>query len=294
MRRLPPLASLRAFEAAARHSSFKKAAEELGVTPTAISHQVRLLEETLRLRLFERRTRRVALTVEGGRLFPVLRDGFDSFAHTLAELTARRERRILTLSATTAFTAKWLVPRVADFRRRHPTLDLRLHASDDVVDLRSGAADAAIRYGAGPFPDLAGEPMIRERFAPVCNPRLGVRTPEDLASATLLHSEWRHAVPGNPTWRLWRERAGLKALDVEGGITFTDDSHTIQAAVAGQGVALLGLTLIADELAAGLLVQPFGPILPGHHYHFVHLEPARHRPEVAALREWLLGAVGEG
>ncbi|WP_437571711.1 transcriptional regulator GcvA [Sorangium sp. So ce542] len=290
MRRLPPLTALRAFEAAARHLSFKRAARELGVTPTAISHQVRLLEETIGVRLFERHARQVVATREAQRLYPVLRDGFDAFARAIDELTARRARRGITLSATTAFTAKWLVPRVAAFREACPGLDLRLHASDEPVDLAAGEADAAIRYGRGPYPGLAAEALIADRFAPVCSPGLAVRRPEDLRRAPLLHFEWRRVERDTPTWRLWLERAGLPGVRDDGGTTFSDEAHAIQAAIAGQGVALLSLVLVADDLESGALVQPFGPALDGYRYHFVHLPGAAAREEIAALRGWLAAA----
>ena len=295
-RRLPPLSALRAFEAAARLRSFKRAAQELSVTPTAISHQVRALEEHIGLRLFERQTRRVALTAAAERLFPVLRDGFDAFAAAVEALRAPPQRRALTLSATLSFTAKWLVPRMASFRQACPDLDLRLHASDDPVDLHAGLADAAIRYGRGPFPGLEAEPLIENRFAPVCSPRLSLRQPRDLHEHMLLHSEWRHPTADTPTWRLWRERAGLAelaGLDVDAGLRFTDESHAIQAAIAGHGVALLSLALVADDLASGALMQPFGPALDGYPHWFVRapgVEPAG----LAALRDWLRAQAAAG
>lgn len=288
-RRLPPLSALRAFEAAARLRSFKRAAEELSVTPTAVSHQIRALEDHVGVRLFERQTRRVALTAEAERLFPVLREGFDAFAAAVDALRATPQRRALTLSAPLSFTAKWLVPRMASFRQACPGLDLRLHASDDPVDLRAGVADAAIRYGRGPYPDLAAEPLIENRFAPVCSPRLALRQPRELPAQMLLHSEWRHPTADTPTWRLWRERAGLvelAGLDVEAGLRFTDESHAIQAAIAGHGVALLSLALVADDLASGALVQPFGPVLDGYPHWFVRA-PGPERAELSALRDWL-------
>src|SRR5688500_13858985 len=137
-RRLPPLHSLRAFEAAARHLSVKKAAAELAVTPTAVSHHVRVLESALGVKLFERRVRHIELTTHGAQLYPVLREGFDAFADAIAQLKSRKVRTVVTLSATVAFTARWLALRVPAFHRDNPTMDLRLHASDDVADLRSG------------------------------------------------------------------------------------------------------------------------------------------------------------
>ncbi|MCV3243737.1 transcriptional regulator GcvA [Mesorhizobium sp. ZC-5] len=287
-RQLPPLATLRAFEAAARHQSFKQAAEELGVTPTAISHQIRLLEETLALRLFERRTRQVVLTREGSELYPVLRDGFDAFAAALERVSEKR-RGVVTLSATTSFTARWLVPRVASFRKRYPSVDLNLHASDDPVDFGSGIADAAVRYGRGPYPDLMSTRLMANRFAPVCSARLGLKSPADLQHATLLHSRWRHPNADTPTWRRWLDAAKIDTVDAEAGISFNDDGHAVQAAIAGQGVALLSLVLVADDLASGLLVQPFGPMIDGYDFHLVH--PKTARSEVRMLSEWLLDAL---
>lgn len=287
-RHLPPLATLRAFEAAARHQSFKLAAEELGVTPTAISHQIRLLEETLALRLFERRVRQVTLTREGRELYPVLRDGFDAFSEALGRISEKR-RSVVTLSATTSFTARWLVPRVASFRKRYPSVDLNLHASDDPVDFGAGIADAAVRYGRGPYPGLSSTWLMANCFAPVCGARLGLKTLEDLRHVTLLHSRWRHPNADTPTWRRWLEAANMQGVDADAGITFNDDGHAVQAAVAGQGVALLSLVLVAEDLASGVLVQPFGPLIEGYDFHLVH--PKAARPEVRMLSEWLLDAV---
>src|SRR5688572_5314523 len=165
-RRLPPLHSLRAFEAAARHLSFKKAADELSVTPTAVSHHVRALETALGVKLFERHARHVELTAYGRELYPVLHEGFDGFADAIARLKSRKVRTVVTLSATVAFTARWLVPRVAAFHKENPRMDLRLHASDEPADLRSGVADAAIRYGRGDYAGLKAEKLFQDVFAP--------------------------------------------------------------------------------------------------------------------------------
>jgi LysR family glycine cleavage system transcriptional activator len=290
MRHLPPLGSLRAFEAAARHLSFKQAAAELGVTPTAISHQIRQLEANLGTALFERQTRKVVLTAEGRTLYPVLQQTFDAIAEALAALRRPPTRRVATLSATVAFTARLLVPRVARFRTLHPGWDLRLHASDEAVDLDAGEADAAIRYGLGRYPGLTVLPLLDDTFAPVCSPHLALHTPQELADATLIHFEWGPAAATLmvPTWQTWKVEAGLRWLDAEAGITFNDESSAIQAAIAGQGVALLSLALVAAELASGALIQPFGPVLEGWRYDLVHPVGAERRPAVAALRSWVM------
>ena len=292
MRHLPPLAALRAFEAAARHLSFKRAAAELAVTPTAISHQIRLLEDQIGLKLFERRPRLLLLTPEGQRLYPVLRDGFDAFARAMASLNTRRSRTVVTLSATRAFTSRWLVPRTTSFAAAHPGMDLRLHAADEPVDFRGATVDVSIRYGRGSFPGLKAEELFRSEFAPVASPHLGLREPGDLRRQTLIHFEWYRTDRETPIWSRWLARAGMRDLEPGAELTFTDESHAIQAAIAGQGVALLDLMLIADELASGALVQPFGPVLPGYRCFLVYPETAAESEKIAAVRSWIRSELG--
>lgn len=286
-RRSLPLSGLRVFEAAARLGSFKAAAEELAVTPTAVSHQIRALEAQTGLALFDRHVRRVSLTEAGAQLYPVLRDGFDAFEAALARLTQQRTRMQVTISATNAFTVKWLVPRMADFRSKHPGIDLQLQASDDVVDLRSAAVDIAIRYGRGPYPGLVAQPLFTDRFAPVANPRLGVASPDDLAGVPLIRFNWKWSHPDNPTWERWFAVAQRSLPRQAGQLRFSDEGHAIQAAVAGHGVALVSQALIAEELEAGHLVQPFGPEIAGHTYHLAM--PADRPPSapVQAVAHWL-------
>lgn len=291
-RRLPPLHALRAFEAAARHLSFKGAAEELAVSPTAISHHVRQLEAILGTQLFERHSRRVELTAAGRQLYPALREGFDAFAHAIEHLRTRQLRRVVTLSATVAFSARWLLPRIGAFHRAYRGIDLRLHASDDPVDLHKGTVDAAIRYGSGGHPGLAHEELARDAFAPVCNPMLRLRRPQQLSEHTLIHFEWRHPRRDSPVWARWQERAGIKRLKPQAHLYFTDESQAIGAAIAGHGVALLSLLLVAGEIARGTLVQPFGPVLPGYCYSLVYREGGEQSEHVAALRTWLRGEFG--
>ncbi|RJS25692.1 LysR family transcriptional regulator [Corallococcus sp. H22C18031201] len=288
MRDLPPLSALRAFEAAARQLSFKKAAEELSVTPTAISHQVRQLEEWLGLQLFERHVRRVALTRAGRALFPVLREGFDTLVRGIDALRAPPAQDVLTLTSTVAFMSKWLVPRVPAFRAACPGLDLRLHASDEAVDLRSGDVDLAIRYGRGAHSGLRSELLCQDRFAPVCSPRLGVRGQEDLGRHPLIHFEWRRVEEATPTWSRWFASIGRRYRAPGGELRFSEESHAIQAAIAGQGIAMVSLVLVAEELASGALVQPFGPELEGFAYHLVYVDTPRNAERLGRVRQWLL------
>ncbi|PZP98621.1 MAG: LysR family transcriptional regulator [Variovorax paradoxus] len=292
MRRLPPLSALRAFEAAARHASFKRAAEELAVTPTAISHQIRALEESLGLTLFARAVRQVRLTEAGAQLYPVLQQGFDAFEAVLQRLRQPDQRARVTISATNAFTAKWLIPRLAHFHALHPQIDLQLHASDEPVDMRRREVDIAVRYGRGPYPGLVAEVLFEDSYAPVANPLLRVAGTADLATARLIHFDWKNASPANPTWEGWFARAGLQRDATQGQLRYSDEGHAIQAAVAGQGVALLSLAMVAQELASGQLVQPFGPAIAGHAYHLVtRVEPS---PDAAtgAVLAWLRAQAG--
>lgn len=291
MRRLPPLSSLRVFETAARLRSFKHAAQELAVTPTAVSHQIRGLEAQIGVRLFERRARKVVLTPAGETLYPVLRDGFDNFARAINALTKSQTRPAVTITATTAFTAKWLVPRVARFQAANPSINLRLLASDDVVPIDPGVVDLAIRYGRGSYPGLVSTLLIADRFAPVMHPRFEVCEPEELRRVPLINFAWRNPDPAHPTWQRWLREAGLAPFEPASVLAFSDESHAIQAAVAGQGAALLSLVLVQEELTDGLIVQPFGPVISGLGYHLVEA-PGIDSSTLAHAKAWLLGEVG--
>ena len=293
-RRLPPMSALRAFEAAARHGSFKQAAAELAVTPTAVSHRIRTLEEYLGLRLFDRQVRQVRLTDAGLQLYPVLQQGFDAFDIAVRRLMTPGERERVTISATNAFTAKWLVPRVASFRSEHPGIDLQLHASDAVVDLASHAFDMAIRYGKGPYPGARTEVLFADEYVPVINPMLQVKAYGDLQAYPLIHFDWQKSAADNPTWARWYSEAGLPWPPSQAELRYSDEGHAIQAAVAGQGIALLSLPLVAEEIAAGRLVQPFGPAIGGYTYHLVSREDRPPSAAAVAAMDWLRRAASAG
>ncbi|MEO9527039.1 transcriptional regulator GcvA [Roseibium sp.] len=292
MNSLPPLASLRTFEAAARHMSFKRAADELGVTPTAVSHQIRLLEETVGTRLFDRKPRQVSLTEAGNLLYPVFREAFSAMTEALGKIRRTSARKAVTVTTTTAFASGWLVPKTRRFNITNPGITLRLQPCETVVDLRSGEADCAIRYGSPPFSNLIAEPLMKERFAPLCSPRLGIRTSDDLKAHTLLHSVWHRQDDFTPTWHKWCIHAGIDDIDTAAGTVLTSDSHVIQSAIAGQGVALLSVVLAQEALENGLLMQPFGPELDGHGYYFVYSPEKADDMKVLAIRKWLFAEIG--
>lgn len=297
MRRLPPLATLRAFEAAARHLSFKKAADELLVTATAISHQIKLLEDVLGVALFRRHPRPLTLTEEGKKLYPVFRDGFDRFAAALQQVRAIDADRPLVVSTTTSFAGKWLMPRLAAFRESPGGCALEIDASESVVDLHAGEVDVAIRYQRLPPADLICRPLIQDHYLPVAAPallqRLGpIHGPSDLARFPLIHFRWKRNDPHAPTWARWRAEARevdphAANLDVGQGQRFSEVGLAIEAAIAGQGVALVSDVDVADEVEKGRLVAVTDVALESLTYFLVMLPEHPRRETGAALADWL-------
>jgi LysR family glycine cleavage system transcriptional activator len=287
-RRLPPLNALRAFEAAARHLSFTRAADELHVTQTAISHQIKALEERLGVRLFRRLPRGLLLTEEAQRYLPPVRDAFDRIAAATEQLAAGGAGGRLTVSVLPSFAAKWLVPRLGRFRATQPDLDLRISASSQLVDFARDDVDVAIRMGRGHYPGLRVDRLFGESMVPVCAPELltgahPLRRPEDLRHHVLLHDD------DHTGWQLWLELAGVAGVDPRRGPIFTDSAMVVQAAAEGQGVALARRVLAAGDLAAGRLVQPFEVSLPHDlAYYLVSPEATAEQPRIRAFRAWLL------
>lgn len=292
-RRIAPLNALRAFEAAARHLSFTKAAEELHVTPAAISHQIKALEEYCGAPLFRRMTRALLLTDRGQAALPVLREGFDMLAVASRQLARPVEDHILTVSAAPSIAGKWLVARLERFRVRHPSIDVRLDASTQVTDFNRDGVDLVIRYGAGNYPDLHVEPLFPVSAFPVCSPALletgpPLKVPGDLARHTLLHADWTPQSATWPSWRMWLLAAGVQGVDAERGPRFNDVGFVIQTAIEGHGVALATDVLAADDLATGRLVRPFEFTVPvDFGYYIVCPRGKAEIPKVAAFAAWL-------
>jgi LysR family transcriptional regulator, glycine cleavage system transcriptional activator len=286
-RRIPSLSALRAFEAAARLRSFKQAADELAVTATAVSHRIRALEEEIGCRLFVRKTRAVDLTPEGRSLYSAVREGFDTIASGVERLR-QRARPSVKLSTTPAFAAKWLVPRLASFQAQHPNIDIHVHASNRPIDLSAGTIDIAIRYGQGRYDGMKSTVLLQDRFAPVASPSLNVATVADLGDRTLIHFDWEQPLPVDLTWAAWARAAQLPDMNTEAGIRFSDESHAIQAAVAGQGVALLSLVLIEQELKLGVLESHLEPVLDALAYYIVRPERAVNDSAAPIVEAWLL------
>jgi LysR family glycine cleavage system transcriptional activator len=293
-RRLPPLNALRAFEAAARHLSFTAAASELFVTQAAISHQVKALEEHLGQPLFRRLNRKLELT-EAGRFYrPLLTEAFDLIDTASQRVRARDEQGPLKISVLPSFAAKWLLPRLGGFRALHPEIDVLVSSKLELADFARDDIDLALRFGRGNYPGLRTTWLMSDSKFPVCSPRLlegphPLRRPEDLRHHTLLHDE----VSGGPVdvgWPEWLELAELTDIDAGRGPGFSDAAMVLAAAMAGQGVALSRGSLANDDLAAGLLVVPFGPeVATGHAYYIVMPPEAYEREKVRLFHDWLLG-----
>lgn len=291
-RRLPPLNALRAFEAAARHLSFTKAADELNVTQAAISHQVKGLEDVLGVTLFRRFNRRLMLTDAGQTYLPALSEAFDRIEVATRRMRLEDETGPLKVTVANSFAAKWLLPRMPAFRARYPDIDVMIAASDSVVDLTRDDFDMGVRFGLGTYPGLKVDLLFDDEVFPVCSPKLlegehPLHGPADLTHHTLLHDQIGHSEL--PDWPLWCRAANVKLPNIERGPRYSHSSLVIQAAIDGQGVGLMRSSLVSLDLEAGRLVRPFGPSLKSNYAcYIVSLESMADRPKVKAFREWLL------
>jgi LysR family glycine cleavage system transcriptional activator len=287
-RRLPPLNALKAFEAAARHLSFTKAAEELHVTQAAVSHQVKALEDFLGLKLFRRMNRALLLTDEGQILFPGIGEAFDLIAQTTNRLHRYDHAGLLTVGTMDTLAATWLVPRLGRFRKLHPDIDVRITTADHIVDYLRDGIDMGIRYGGGSWSGLEVDYLMAEEVFPVCSPSLldggpPLETPNDLRHYPLLHDDMQI------DWRMWLLAAGATEVDPERGPGFQHSYLVYQTAVAGGGVALARSVLVREELATGRLVKPFDIALPAKYAYYVAIpKPNISKPKVRAFREWVL------
>lgn len=301
MPKLPPLTELRAFEAAARQLSFKRAAAELGVTPTAVSHQIKLLERYCGRKLFRRRPRPLTLTQAGQQLFPLVRDGFEVFAEALAKVRGEATSGRLRITTTNAFAARWLVPRLPDWRTHHPRLKLDIVGTDAVLDLESGEADIAIRYARVPPAGVPCVELVRDSFGVVASPKLVGKLakqlePAELAAFPLIEIEWPATDGEAPSWQHWqkvvsRGRKPVPDLSALPAFSFREESHAIEAAIAGQGLAICSDVLVAPELASGALIPVCRARLLGYGFYIVHRAGHPKFGAIKAFIEWARSSV---
>jgi LysR family transcriptional regulator, glycine cleavage system transcriptional activator len=303
--RLPPLNALRVFEAAARHLSFKEAANELSITQAAVSHQVKSLEEYLGVELFRRAGRGVQLTEAARAALPRLRDGFDALAAAVESIRERAEETDLQITAPPVFTARWLMPRLADFSRREPRIDVRVVASSKMVDagaldsaslvshldLREDSSGVEIHLGSGDYPGYRADRLFSVTTVAVAHPDL-IKSgdPADLAHHVLLHDDAMDTVAHGNAWQKWLAAAGVEnAVDGSRGPHFSSNILSLEAASQKLGVALALRPLVDADIASHRLVAPFTiELKPRSAYYLVCPEVIADRPAVSAFRKWLL------
>jgi LysR family glycine cleavage system transcriptional activator len=265
----------------------------LHVTPAAVSHQIKALEDDLGVKLFQRLNREVRLTDAGHACLPGLRDAFDRIAEAVGRAQRQDSSGVLTVSSSPALAAKWLVPRLEKFRLRHPEIDLRIDASMHLVDFAREGVHLGLRYGFGNYPGLHSELLMRTEVFPVCSPALlrGVhplRQPQDLRHHTLIHDETSSFDPSCPDWAMWLRAASVEGVDPARGARFNQVALAIDAAIAGRGVALTRDVFAAEDIAAGRLVRPFGAGQPVDFAVYVVVPPTLvAMPKVKSFRDWL-------
>ncbi len=291
--RLPTLNALRAFEAAARLLSFQKAAEELFVTPSALSYQIKQLEEQLQTPLFQRMNRAVELTSAGQRLYPGVHEGFEHLQAAVKTVGRIRQDKVLVVSSGPAFAAKWLAPRIYRFVDQHPDVELRIAASLKLTDFNTDEVDVGLRFGSGDYHDLYVEPLFSEAVLPLASPQLlerfgGSLAVDDLKVVTLLHDDSTSFMPQQSTWTRWLDSCGIRGVDASRGPRFSHADHGLDAAVDGAGVVLGRLSLAMRDIRSGRLVAPFSDYLRASAgFYFVAPHAALELPRVAIFHQWL-------
>lgn len=292
-RRLPALNALKAFEAAARHESFTRAAEELYVTQGAVSHQVKALEQELGIKLFNRERQRLVITEAGRDYLTVIRDALDRIAVGTERLMQRQSSGALTISTSPDFAAKWLVYRLGRFAEQHPDIALRVSADMHHVDFAREDVDLAVRHGDGNWPGLHVERLTAEQLFPVCSPKLldgrtRLRNPTDVLKFPIIHLDTRK------DWAKWLEAAGVTGVDLSQGLVLNRASMLIDAAIDGQGIALARTTLSAWDILNGRLVRPFATSLRlSRSYWIVCPQATAMLPKIKKARAWLLAEAAD-
>lgn len=294
-RGIPPLNWLRAFETTSRHMSFKKAAEELNVTPAAISQQVRQLEDYFGIRLFDRNPRALALTRVGELAMPLLTAGMNNISGACDAMQTGGTKDYVVVTAPPSSSMKWLFPRLKDFREVHPEIEVRIDARDEVTDFKNGWADIGIRYGTGKYSDLHVEPLFDDAYFPVCSAQLVERHGQplqlaDLKHHRLLHVDWPALASAAPNWEMWLQAAKIAHPDAETGHRFTSEMMALDAAISGFGIALVSSRIAGIDMEAGRLVRLFAdqpPIRTGFRYYLVRPNDTTPGKDVVQFCDWL-------
>ncbi|WYL54165.1 transcriptional regulator GcvA [Aminobacter sp. P9b] len=297
MRFVPGTRALRTLEAAGRHLNFTRAADELGLTPAAVSHQIKEIEDQLGVVLFTRTSRSIRLTEAGAALCDASADALDTLNRAVSR--ARKLTRgtaLLKVTLDAQFASKWLMRRVDGFRKLHPDIELRFDISYDVRDFDLDDVDVGIRFGTGKYPGLVADRLFDNMIIPVCSPALlasgpPLRVPRDLFNHTLVHIEWSQQGVTWPNWRMWMAAAGVDDFDDSRSIVFTTSSDAVQAAIDGSVVALADFAMVANDLSEGRLVRPFDlgiRVSREFAYFLVYPKGVADDPRIAAFRQWIL------
>ncbi|MER9160367.1 MULTISPECIES: transcriptional regulator GcvA [unclassified Mesorhizobium] len=301
-RLLPGTRALRTLEAAARHLNFTRAADELGLTPAAVSHQIKEIEDQLGLVLFTRTSRTIRLTEAGTVLFDASADALDLLGRAVSRAQKlARGTALLKVTLDAQFASKWLMRRVDDFRKHHPDIELRFDIAYEVRDFELDDIDVGIRFGAGKYPGLRTHRLFDNILIPVCSPSLltsgpPLREPRDLFNHTLAHIEWSRQGVTWPNWRMWMAAAGINDFDDSRTVVFGNSTDAVQAALDGNAVALADFAMVANDLSQGRLVQPFElglRVAPEFAYFLVYPENTADDPRIVAFREWMLEEVAK-
>jgi LysR family transcriptional regulator, glycine cleavage system transcriptional activator len=298
---IPGTRALRALDAAARHLNFSRAADELGLTPAAVSHQIKEIEDQLGMALFVRTSRTVQLTEAGSVVHEAAVDALSTLGRAVTRARKlKRGKTELKVTADATFASKWLVPRIDSFRKRRPEIELRFDISSKLRDFAHEDIDVAIRFGAGRYPGLTAKRLFDNVIIPVCSPKLlksgpPLNTPRDLLQHTLVHIEWSRQGVTWPNWRMWMAAAGVEDFDDSRCVLFEDSSHAIQAAIEGSVVALGDFAMVADDLSSGRLIRPFelGIKVPADFaYYLVYPTEVSDDSRIVAFRDWIFDEAG--
>ena len=296
LRHIPGLASLKAFDASARHLNSTRAAAERNVTPAAVSHAIKELEDAVGVTLFQRTSRHMQLTRQGQILKPAISEALEGLTRALQRIRQLENPTQVRVTASPSIAAKWLVPRLDRFLESMPGADVRIDVSSEALDFEREDIDVAIRFGEGIYPGLQVEKLFHDTLFPVCSPDLlkgarRLREPRDLLQFTLIHLDWEAQGAVWPNWRMWMLAAGVKDFNDTRGLHFSQTSLALQAALDGHGVALGDSTLAGDDLEAGRLVKPFELSLrsPAQFaYHLITPRDNSDRPMTKAFRDWII------
>ncbi|EIC85685.1 transcriptional regulator GcvA [Serratia sp. M24T3] len=295
MRDLPPTATLRAFEVATRHATFTSAAEELHITQSAVSHQLKNLEEIWGLQLFQR-GKSLSLTPAGAALAPIVREFFSNLEATLADLREQKGKVRLNVSTTYSFALKWLLPRLPSLSQQHPEILIALETTDKAINFSGSESDVAIRFGAGNYPALFSEFMFREQIFPVASPELLKRfgTPQEPAELLRYPLLTRDGADLVPKWESWFQQVGVGISSLKESVRFADTNMTIEAALLGQGLALARSGHVEAEISSGSLLRLFDVPFPSPvAYYFVCPKGIESQPHIISFRDWLLKECGK-